>query len=48
MEMFRMPRRQSPGDVNQPRVRRGIDAGDVGSSLVLKAGKLEGFSKGLN
>lgn len=34
-----MPRRHSRGDVNQPRVRGGIDSGDVGSSLVLKAGK---------
>lgn len=39
VEMFEVPRRHSRGDVNQLRVRGGVDSGDVASSLVLKAGK---------
>lgn len=45
---FEMPRRHPCRDASQPGVPGGGGLGDVASVVVSKAGKLEGFSKGLN
>lgn len=48
MPQFETPRRRSQGNADQPRVCGDVDLGDVVSSRLSKAGKLDGSSGGLN